>query len=63
MKKRLLISFVIALVMFVVISTAVMAIALPDSTPTVEEIYCYRNIIETGDFLIIILILIMIISL
>ena len=51
---RLLIAVVIASASLLFVASPVFAIALPDSTPTIENIYAYRNVLETGDFLIII---------
>lgn len=57
MKKtmRHIIPLILAVTMFAGLP-AVPAIAtdLPDSTPTVESFYAYRNVLETGDFLVII---------
>lgn len=51
--KTLRIRFIlipIAITISLLIGTPVYAIDLPDSTPNVESIYCYRNVLETGDF-------------
>lgn len=52
--KRLLILPVI-IIIFLVISSPVLAIDDPDDTPTIQNTYIYRNCIETGDYLAIIL--------
>ena len=45
----------IVMLCFLAMALPVLAyIAEPDSTPTVEDIWCYRNVLETGDFLIIV---------
>lgn len=53
--KRLLICFITAITLILIIAAPVYAIDLPDSTPTVPEIYCWRNVLETDDFLCVIL--------
>lgn len=45
---------VLTAILLVTVASPVFAIVLPDSTPTVESKYCYRNVLETGDFLIIV---------
>lgn len=37
----------------VLVVSPVKAESLPDDEPTIEDIWCYRNVLETGDFLII----------
>lgn len=53
--KSIGIAFISALFAIVVLAAPVLAISLahPDSAPTVERIEIYRNVLETGDFLVI----------
>lgn len=51
--KRLITGIAAALAAVLMIATPVLAIALPDSTPTITVRYAWRNVIETGDFLLI----------
>lgn len=44
------ISFALALSAILLTAIPVLAITLPDSTPTVESIHIYRNVLQTGDF-------------
>lgn len=53
MKKRVAIILAIILVLFAYASP-LLAADLPDSTPTVERFNVYRNLLETGDFLLVI---------
>jgi hypothetical protein len=50
-----IVSVLVAISAIFVIATSALAIDLPDSTPTVDDIWCFQHVIETGDFLIIIL--------
>lgn len=52
--KRLGIAILSAMVAIIITAMPVMAIALPDSTPSVEDVYIYRNVLETGDMAVII---------
>ena len=47
-------SILIAILLILIIAIPALAIALPDSTPTVEAINVYRNLLETGDRLFVI---------
>ena len=51
---RVMVILLSVLIPSLIFATPAYAIDLPDSTPTVEDVNCYRNILETGDFLIII---------
>ena len=51
----LVLLIILAALLFAIIpASPVMATALPDSTPTVEGFWVYRNLLETGDWLIVI---------
>lgn len=56
MKKWFIITiaFILAILATALIATPAMATALPDSTPTVEGFWVYRNLLETGDWLVLI---------
>jgi len=49
-----IILMVLLLASFIIATPAYAYIDLPDSAPTVESIDCYRNVLETGDFFILI---------
>lgn len=53
--KRIGLGILTALLGIVALATPALAtyIALPDSTPTIEEVYQFRNVLETGDWLIV----------
>lgn len=46
--------FVVLLSVFMIATPAHASEVPPDSTPTIEEISCYRNILETGDFFVLV---------
>lgn len=54
MKNIFVISILIALMAIIIIAIPVYAddLELPDSTPTVDDVYCWRNILENDDFFI-----------
>lgn len=54
MKKKFIISSIIALVAIFLIAIPVYAIALPDSDPTIEGIDIYRNCLEPDDYFMLI---------
>lgn len=49
-----LLGILIPLILIMVPALPAYAIDLPDGTPRVDDIWCFRNVLETGDFLIII---------
>lgn len=51
---KYLLGIIIAIIAIFSLATPAYAIDLPDSTPEVESINCYRNLLETGDFLIVV---------
>jgi len=51
---KLALAIVSALTAIILMATPVLAISNPDSTPVVEDIFVYRNLLETGDWLIIV---------
>ena len=53
MIKKLLISLALALVVILAIASPALAIPEPDSSPQIDDIWCYQNILETGDMIII----------
>lgn len=52
--KRIITSTILALIALMTVAVPAQAIDLPDSTPTVESVNVYRNILETGDMLAVI---------
>jgi hypothetical protein len=48
--KRIALGIITASLLIMGYAIPVLATALPDSTPTVSNIYIYRNCLETGDF-------------
>jgi hypothetical protein len=55
MKKFRWSSIVIAMAAILLFSTQALAITEPDSTPTIDKKYVWRNVLETGDFFVILL--------
>ena len=51
--KSIWLSLILALLMIVTLATPALAIDLPDSTPQLINAYAYRNVLETGDILIV----------
>ena len=52
--KRLIYGIGMALAALVIFVVPVLAVALPDDPPTIVARYAWRNVLETGDFLLII---------
>ncbi|MFC1904658.1 hypothetical protein ACFLXT_02725 [Chloroflexota bacterium] len=52
--RQIGISLAMVVLVVVLLATPVCAIALPDDTPAVVQFDAYRNVLETGDFLILI---------
>jgi hypothetical protein len=54
MKLLRIFVLIMAILPVMMLATTVYAIDEPDSTPVIMEKYCYRNILETGDFFLMI---------
>lgn len=52
--RRVLTIFLVVIVSLLVFASPVCATALPDSPPTVEGFWVYRNLLETGDWLVLV---------
>jgi hypothetical protein len=52
--KRRLFAVLAAVVMVLALAAPALAIPLPDSAPSIDERYAYRNLLETGDMLLVV---------